>query len=125
MSVFKGLKQAKGLGSGHNGTQHFIAMRIAGGFLIPLVLYFFYSVVRLVGAENYQAVEAWFANPLNMALASAFVIAGFVQAGLGLQVVIEDYVHHEKLKYLFLIIVKFNCFIGILIGIASILKLGL
>ena len=93
--------------------------------LIPLVLYFFWAVVALVGAKDYAAVQAWFGNPLNMGLSCAFVLLGFFQSAIGLQVVLEDYVHHETGKWLAIIAVKGLCLIGALVGVAAILKLGL
>ncbi len=125
MSVFKNLKRAQGLGSGHNGTGHFIIQRTGAVILIPLVLYFFWAVVALVGAKDYAAVQTWFGNPLNMGLSCAFVLLGFFQSAIGLQVVLEDYVHHETGKWLAIIAVKGLCLIGALVGVAAILKLGL
>ena len=49
-SVFQALKRAKGLGSGHNGTHHFIVQRTTAVILIPVVLYFLCSIISLVGA---------------------------------------------------------------------------
>lgn len=125
MSILNELKKAKGLGSGHNGTHHFIVQRVSAVILIPLVLYFLYSIVRITGAHDYHAVQHWFSNPINSALVLAFVITGFYHAALGLQVVIEDYVHHEQIKWLSLIAVRGLCLIGALIAITSILSLGL
>lgn len=125
MSILNELKKVKGLGSGHNGTHHFIVQRVSAVILIPLVLYFLYSIVRITGAHDYQAVQHWFSSPINSALVLAFVITGFYHAALGLQVVIEDYVHHEQIKWLSLISVRGLCLIGALIAITSILSLGL
>lgn len=125
MSILQNLKAAKGLGSGRNGTQHFIAQRTVSVILIPLVLYFFYAVIAIVAADDYAALKAWFSSPVHMGLLSAFAIAGFYQSALGLQMVIEDYIHHELTKYLALIWVKGGCLIGALVAVASILRLGL
>lgn len=124
MSILKALKQAKGLGSGHNGTHHFIVQRVSAVILIPLVLYFFYAVLRLIGAENFYEVTRWFANPFNAGLLLAFVLTGFYHAALGVQVVIEDYVHCEKAKWLALIAVKGVCVIFAAIAVVSILRLS-
>ncbi|UJF24276.1 succinate dehydrogenase, hydrophobic membrane anchor protein [Suttonella sp. R2A3] len=125
MSILQSLKKAKGLGSGHNGTHHFIVQRASAVILIPLVLYFLFSLIVLSDAEGFAAVQAWFANPLNSGLSLAFIITGFYHAALGLQVVIEDYIHHEQSKWLALIAVKGVCLIGALIAIVSIIRLGL
>lgn len=125
MSILRALNKAKGLGSGHNGTHHFIVQRVSAVVLIPLVLYFFYAVVRLVGAPDFYAITQWFSNPFNAGLLLAFVLTGFYHAALGVQVVIEDYVHCEKAKWLSLIAVKGICVIFAAIAVVSILRLSL
>lgn len=125
MSIFHALKKAKGLGSGHNGTHHFIVQRASAVILIPLVLYFLYTVIRISGADSYQDVQQWFHNPINSGLILAFMITGFYHAAIGVQVVIEDYVHHELTKWLALIIVRGICLVGALIAVTAILNLGL
>lgn len=124
-SVFQALKRAKGLGSGRNGTQHFIAQRSSAVILIPLVLYFLCAVVKLVGAQDFAQVTAWFANPFNSGMAIAFFLTGFYHAALGAQVVIEDYVHHEQFKWLALIAVKAVCVMFAAAAVVSILRLAL
>lgn len=125
MSIFNALKKAKGLGSGHNGTHHFIVQRASAVILIPLVLYFLCAIIRISGADSYQAVQQWFHSPINSGLILAFMITGFYHAAIGVQVVIEDYVHHELTKWLALIIVRGICLVGALIAITAILNLGL
>lgn len=125
MSILRALNKAKGLGSGHNGTHHFIVQRASALLLMPLVLYFAYAVVRLTGAEDFYAITRWFANPFNAGLTIAFMLTGFYHAALGIQVVIEDYVHCEKAKWLSLIAVKGACVIFAAIAVVSILRLSL
>lgn len=125
MSIFDAMKKAKGLGSGHNGTQHFINQRVSAVILIPLALYFLYTIIGLTGVENYAGIKAWFANPFHSGLILAFMLTAFYHAAIGVQVVIEDYVHHEKIKWLSLIIVRFLCLVGALIAITAIISLGL
>lgn len=125
MSILQSLKKAKGLGSGRNGTHHFIVQRASAVILIPLVLYFLFAVMCLTGAHGLHDVQRWFAHPLNSGLSMAFMLTGFYHAALGIQVVIEDYVHHEQGKWLALIAVKGGCLIGALIAVTAILRLGL
>lgn len=125
MSVFHGMKRAKGLGSGGNGTGHFIAQRVAGIMLVPLTLFFFYAIVCLVAAKDYAAVKAWFAAPMHMALSIMFMVVGFFEAAIGLQVVVEDYIHHENGKWVYAVAVKGFCLFGALLALVSILRLGL
>lgn len=124
-SVFQALKRAKGLGSGHNGTHHFIVQRTTAVILIPVVLYFLCSVISLVGAETFHEVLTWFRNPFNSGMAIVFFLMGFYHAALGVQVVIEDYVHQEPVKWLALIAVKAVCMIFAAVAVVSILRLAL
>ena len=123
-SLFQALKGAKGLGSGHNGTHHFIVQRGTAIMLSPLALYFCYAVVALVGCDNYQEVIHWFANPINSGLAASLVCIGFYHGALGMQVIIEDYVHHHLLNWLCLTVVKGGCFICALVALIAIIKLS-
>lgn len=125
MSILHALRKAKGLGSGHNGTHHFIVQRVSAVILIPLVLYFFYAVISLIAAKDFYALTQWFANPFHAGLLLVFMLAGFYHAALGLQVVIEDYVHCEKGKWLALIAVKGICAVCAAIAVVSILRLSL
>lgn len=124
-TLFKALTHAKGAGSGHNGTAHFIAQRATAIILIPLTLYFLIAILCLVKAENYAAVGAWFANPVNSGLAIAWILTGFYHAALGVQVVIEDYVHCEKLKWLSVIAVRGLSLIFAAIAVVSVVRLAL
>lgn len=124
-SVFQALKRAKGLGSGHNGTHHFIVQRTTAVILIPVVLYFLCSIISLVGAETFHEVLVWFRNPFNSGMAIVFFLTGFYHAALGVQVVIEDYVHQEPVKWLALIAVKAVCVIFAAVAVVSILRLAL
>lgn len=124
-AVLRALKKAKGLGSGHNGTEHFIAQRSTAVILIILALYFLYAIVRLVGAHDYHHLIAWFANPFNSGMLIAFILAGFYHATLGVQVVIEDYVHLEKLKWLSLIAVRGLALICATTAVIAIIRLAL
>ncbi len=125
MSLFSALKKAKGLGSAHNGTQHFIRQRASAVILIPVVLYFLYSIIVAVGAHDLSAIHHYLANPFNTALLLTFMLIGYYHGALGLQVVIEDYVHDEKLKWLSLIAINGVCFIGALTAFVAILRLAL
>lgn len=123
--LFKAMSQAKGAGAGGNGTRHFIAQRLSAVILIPLVLYFLYALIRLVHAKDYDQVLAWFASPAHSGLAIVFVLSGFFHAALGLQVVIEDYLHDERAKWSALIAVNATCLIGAAVTVVSILRLAL
>jgi succinate dehydrogenase membrane anchor subunit len=111
------LARVTGLGSAKDGTGHWWLQRLTAIALVPLVVWFVASVLSLTGAEQ-AAVKAWLANPLAALLMVLFLGTGFYHLKLGLQVVIEDYVHGHACKVAMLIANAFAC---ILLGGGSIL----
>ncbi|NOR71333.1 MAG: succinate dehydrogenase, hydrophobic membrane anchor protein [Methylomarinum sp.] len=91
------LAKVRGLGSAKAGTGHFWMQRITAITLIPLSLWMVSFTGQLLEASH-QDMVAWLSDPLDTVLALAWVIAAFYHAALGLQVVIEDYVHTEWIK---------------------------
>jgi len=93
------LAKARGWGSVHDGTHHFIWQRITAIALIPLSLWFVWSILHLATGVNRVEVIGWLASGLHATALIALLIAMFYHAKLGLQVVIEDYVHCPALKF--------------------------
>lgn len=91
MSFRSPLGTARGLGSAKSGTEHWMIQRLTSIAMLPLTLWFAWSLVCMAGAD-YTAFTAWLAEPVTAVLMSAFCIMAFHHAQLGLQVVIEDYV---------------------------------
>jgi succinate dehydrogenase / fumarate reductase membrane anchor subunit len=106
MSLRTDLGKARGLGSAKDGVQHWWAQRLTALALIPLVLWFVASVAGLTGADI-APVRAWIAQPVTAVLLLLLIAATFHHMQLGLQVVIEDYVHTECLKVIGIVLVKF------------------
>jgi len=106
MSLRTDLGKVRGLGSAKEGTQHWWAQRLTAIALIPLVLWFVASVAGLAGADI-GPVRAWIAQPVTAVLLVVLIGVTFHHMQLGLQVVIEDYVHAEWLKITGIILVKF------------------
>ena len=109
--------RVSGLGSAKDGTHHWWMQRLTAIALIPLVVWFVASLLSLIGAERAMLVE-WLSNPLAAILMVLFLAAGFYHMKLGMQVVIEDYIHTEWRKVAMLV---FNAFACIFLGVASIL----
>lgn len=105
MSLLTPLKKARGLGSAKDGVNHWWMQRLTSVALVPLTLWVAFSVATMSG-EDYATVSTWFAQPFTTAMLSLFVFTAFYHAALGLQVVIEDYVHQEAAKFAALIGVK-------------------
>lgn len=100
------LGRARGLGSAKEGVGHWWAQRVTAIALVPLSIWFVIAVISLIGAD-YAVFQAWigtFGNALLMIL-TALVL--FYHAHLGMQVVIEDYVHGEAARIATLLVVKF------------------
>ena len=112
------LAKARGLGSAKDGTHHFWVQRLTAVALIPLTIWFALSVASLAMAGQAEVV-AWMKSPLSATLMLSFIMAGFWHMKLGLQVVIEDYVHTESTKITCLIL---NNLIAIFLTLAAFLS---
>ena len=99
------LARARGLGSAKHGLQHWWAQRVSAIALVPLTLWFVYSVVHLTGADQTR-VHGWLSRPATAILMSLFIVTTFYHLALGVQVVIEDYIHREGVKLTTLLLVK-------------------
>jgi succinate dehydrogenase / fumarate reductase membrane anchor subunit len=85
------LHRVQGLGSAHSGVTHFWRTGVTSAALIPLTLWFAYSVLRLVGGTMVDTL-AFFQHPLNAVLMAVFMVITLYHTVLGLQMVIDDYV---------------------------------
>ncbi|MFA6985188.1 MAG: succinate dehydrogenase, hydrophobic membrane anchor protein [Arenimonas sp.] len=92
MNLRDPLAIARGLGSAKDGTQHWWVQRLTAVALLLLTPWFVWQVLGLIGADQY-AVRETLGQPLNATLLLAYVLSMFWHAQLGMQVVIEDYVH--------------------------------
>ena len=118
------LKRVQGLGSGHNGTGHFWVQRLTAVALVPLVIWIVMLVLGLMGKDAF-VVRARLAEPLTGTLLVAFIVATFWHAQLGLQVVIEDYIHTRWLEVALQVLVKFLAVIGALLATLSVIRIAL
>jgi succinate dehydrogenase / fumarate reductase membrane anchor subunit len=118
------LGQARGLGSAKSGAGHWWAQRVTAVALVPLTLWFVWSALRLVGASH-EDVLAWIGGPIPVVLMITLVVATFYHLALGLQVVIEDYVHTEPTRLITLLLTKGVIILLGLTCLVAILKLGL
>ncbi|GGA74367.1 succinate dehydrogenase, hydrophobic membrane anchor protein [Arenimonas soli] len=119
MSLRNPLARAKGLGSAKDGTGHWWHQRLSAIALLLMGPWFVILMVGLIGADQ-ERVRAVLAQPFTAAVLTAFVLSLFWHARLGLQVVIEDYVHGGA-ELLLQVIVKFAFAIA---AIASLLAIG-
>ena len=117
------LGRAIGLGSAKEGVEHWWAQRVTAIALVPLVLWFVISVVALAGADRALFV-AWVQHPVPAVLLVLLLVATFYHGALGLQVVIEDYVENEPLRFTLMIAMKLAAVLLAALAIFSVLKLS-
>lgn len=111
------LARVRGLGSVKEGTDHFWRQRVTGVANLILVVIAVFIVLRLVGT-NYEQAREVLANPFVTVVLGMLIVSGVIHMRLGMQTVIEDYVHSEGLKVAALML---NTFFAIAIGATSIL----
>ena len=124
MSLRHPIARARGLGSAKNGAHHFIVQRLTAVALIPLAIWFLVAALRLLHGE-YADARTWLAQPLNASLMSVFIMALFYHAQLGVQVVIEDYVHTPWMELSMQIGTKFLCFFAAVASLLAIVRIAL
>ena len=105
MSFRAPLARARGLGSAKSGTHHWWMQRLTAVALVPLSLWFVASLVALATADHVTVIE-WLRSPIVAILCSVLIAAIFYHGQLGLQVVLEDYVHAEGLKLVSIVLTK-------------------
>ena len=117
------LGRAVGLGSAKEGVEHWWAQRVSALALIVLGLWFAATLISLAGADR-AAVVACLRHPLPAILTILMLIGVFYHAALGLQVVIEDYVHSEWLKLSTLVAMRLISIALAVAGIFAVLRIA-
>ena len=120
MSRRSALGRVRGLGSARDGVHHWWAERISALALIPLTVWFVASVVSMVGAD-YYAMRDWLGNPVVSGLLILVVVMTFYHGSLAMQVVVEDYIHNEPVKWLALLAIKAASALLCLTGVLAVL----
>lgn len=99
------LSHARGLGSARQGSHHWWRQRVSAVALIPLSLWLAVAVARLP-TTSAESVIGWMGEPWNATLLLSFIWAGFFHTMLGLQTIVEDYVHSDWLKIIGIVAIK-------------------
>jgi succinate dehydrogenase / fumarate reductase, membrane anchor subunit len=116
MSMRTSVKEVSGLGSAKSGTMHFWHQRLTAIANLPLIVFLIWFIVSHLGASR-ATVVASVQNPFNAILLALSFLSILWHMRLGLQVVIEDYVHGHGAKLLCLVL---NSFYVAALGVAAI-----
>ena len=118
------LARARGLGSGKTGTSHFWYQRVTAVALMLLVPWLVWMLASMAGGDV-ETVRATLARPWNAILLAAFSVAMFWHAKLGVQVVIEDYVHTRGVEITLHLLNMFLCTLGAIASVYAIARIAL
>jgi succinate dehydrogenase / fumarate reductase membrane anchor subunit len=121
MDLRSPLSKAKGLGSAKSGLAHWWVQRVTAVALIPLVIWFVVNIIQAVGTEDH--LLAFARTPLNAIMMVLFLVTSFYHASLGMQVVIEDYVHCHTMKVISVVGVQLLCLVSAVAGTVAVLAL--
>jgi len=109
------LARVRGLGAARAGTEHFWRQRVTAVANVPLVIAFVFIVIALL-RRNHAAVVQILGSPLVAVILLLLILSITTHMRLGMQVIIEDYVHEERTK-LFLLMA--NTFFAIVVALAT------
>lgn len=121
-SIRSPLGRARGLGSAKAGAEHWWLQRVTAVALVPLTLWLAASIIMFVGNDHAE-VRAWLQTPVAAVLMVLLLIGLFYHMALGLQVIIEDYIH-SKAKFVVAIAIRLSCLALAVAGIWATLRIG-
>jgi succinate dehydrogenase / fumarate reductase membrane anchor subunit len=118
------LARVRGLGSAREGAHHWWVERLTSVSTLLLFIWLFVSLLRLPGLD-YRTVTEWLQSPLAAVPMLLLILSTFWHLKLGMQVVIEDYVHEEGSKFLSILLLNFATVIGAAFALFAVLKIAL
>ncbi len=118
------LKRARGLGAAKDGTGHFIWQRITA-IATGLSGLWLLGMLLTLRSADYMVMHALVADPVNAMVLVAFLLGMFWHARLGLQVIVEDYVHTPLAATLAQLAILFVCALAAIAGVLAVLRIAL
>jgi succinate dehydrogenase / fumarate reductase membrane anchor subunit len=106
------LGKVRGLGSARSGTEHFWRVRTTALALVPLLLFYVVFLIMYAG-RPYEEVLAALANPFVSVITALTIVASVIHMKLGMEEIIQDYIHSEGLKLSLLVL---NAFFSLFVG---------
>ncbi len=119
------LKVARGAGSSKTGVRHWWVQRVTAIALVPLSIWFLFVLGAVLHATDYASVVATIGQPANALFLIFFSVCIFWHGALGLQVIIEDYVHTRWLEVTLQIALRFGACLGVLACVMAVLAVWL
>ena len=123
MSFRNPLANAHNHGAAGDGVAHWWSQRFSAILLIGLTAWLVLAISSVAGASHAEA-SSWLARPFNAAMAILFVVTSIYHSKLGLQVVIEDYIHQRAAEVVMQLAVKIAAIVGALLAVVAILKVA-
>lgn len=123
MGTGTGIGRVRGLGSARHGADHWLMQRLTAIGNFVLILWLIFSLT-LLPALDYGSVVAWIANPLVAVPLILMLVSIFYHLKIGMQVLLEDYIHDEGSKLLLLVALNFYAIGAAALGIFSIAKIA-
>ncbi len=123
MNLVTPLNRVLGLGSAKGGVEHWWLQRVTAVALVPLGIWLVWSLLSL-DTFSYGSVVAWASRPLTSVLLILCVLTGVYHSYLGVQVVLEDYLHGKGTKLVALLLSTFAHVLVLTVGVFSILKIS-
>ncbi|MFH5924199.1 succinate dehydrogenase, hydrophobic membrane anchor protein [Roseomonas xinghualingensis] len=118
------LGRVRGHGSAKSGTHHWWMQRVTSLAMLPLMIWFAFSIASKAGAP-WEVVAEWIGRPFNAVLLVAMIALGFYHTASGLQVVVEDYIRPERSVMLANLAIRSVCVLLGLLAALSVLRLAI
>jgi len=116
--------RVRGHGSAHSGTHHWLLQRVTAIGNLVLGLWLVLSLLHLPDMQ-FATVREWLSRPLSGTALGLLVITTFWHARLGLQVLIEDYLHETANKVWAMTLLNLAAFAGAAFGLLCVIRLAL
>lgn len=117
------LGAVRGLGSAREGAEHWWHERLSSIATLLLAIWLVVSLLRLPSLD-YGVMVEWLSSTINASAMLLLVISVFWHIKLGMQVIVEDYVHEEGTKVFLLLLLNFTVAVGVVISVVALLKLA-
>ena len=124
MSLRTPLSRARGLGAAKEGIHHWWMQRLTAVALVPLTVWFAYSVAML-GTMDHETLVAWIRSPVVTVLLILLIVVGLYHMQLGLRVILEDYIHIGWFKLSAIIVMEFTSVVLMVAGVLAVLRIAL